>query len=908
MLDTHAVARPAHPTPSSPETAGSTAGRHQTLKRIAARPHSVTTSRRARPSTHSSTRRGRPMPGLLYARPTVAFRPSARAISEIMNMPIDFSDMFDDNDELPLHPRDIFFTLNRDPSFSFPRDIQTEVMNRWFDRRDKPDNVIKLNVGSGKTLVGLLLLQSSLNERKGPALYVSPNTQLSQQVMQEAQALAIEVTTDPRDADYAAGDKICVVNVYKLFNGKSVFGVGTSRIDVGTVVIDDAHACVSTITKQFRIKLPNTHEAYQKIVATLSGDLRDYNEARFLDIEAGDPHAHMEVPFWSWDSHHTQILRALHEHRGGDELQFTYPLLKELLRQCRCVVGGQRLEIEPHCPATDLIQPFRRAKRRIYMTATLADDSVVVTHFGANPNNFAPPIVPSSSQSMGERMILMPQELNSDLTTANLRELLTQLAKEVNVVVIVPSKLAAQDWQASAGQVLVGDEVADGVQKLRMSHVGLTVLVNRYDGIDLPADACRVLAIVDLPEVRSYADLVDSEVLTGTAVNLQRQLERIEQGMGRGVRSNDDYCAVILLGPKLTGRLRSADGMAMLTPATSAQLGLSRRIAKRLNTPAISEIKNVVLQCIHRDPNWIKVSKKVLVGLKGDDTLRLDTGKVAIRAAFDRARANQHNEAVAILDEAIGATADGQVKAWLLSKKAAFQHPMDADGAQKTLVAAHGMDSGVIKPMYGATYKRLAPSTGKQAAALIANHADRFLDPTAMKLFADALCDDLQFSAETSDTFEAAVNDLAWFIGITGQRPERDYKEGPDNLWALPNGAFLIIECKNGVTSGAGISKKDAGQLGQSVAWFTRRYPASTSVAIIVHGDATLGQGASVVDGMRVIDTRHLEKLRNDLRGFAKQLVDPNVARNATEVAKRLAQLELNANAFVNAFSVRVRA
>ena len=323
MLDTHAVARPAHPTPSSPETAGSTAGRHQTLKRIAARPHSVTTSRRARPSTHSSTRRGRPMPGLLYARPTVAFRPSARAISEIMNMPIDFSDMFDDDDELPLHPRDIFFTLNRDPSFSFPRDIQTEVMNRWFDRRDKPDNVIKLNVGSGKTLVGLLLLQSSLNERKGPALYVSPNTQLSQQVMQEAQALGIEVTTDPRDADYAAGDKICVVNVYKLFNGKSVFGVGTSRIDVGTVVIDDAHACVSTITKQFRIKLPNTHEAYQNIVATLSGDLRDYNEARFLDIEAGDPHAHMEVPFWSWDSHHTQILRALHEHRGGDELQFT---------------------------------------------------------------------------------------------------------------------------------------------------------------------------------------------------------------------------------------------------------------------------------------------------------------------------------------------------------------------------------------------------------------------------------------------------------------------------------------------------------------------------------------------------------------------------------------------------------
>ncbi len=382
-------------------------------------------------------------------------------------MPIDFSDMFDDDEELALHPREIFITLNRTPDFSFPRDIQTEVMNRWFEERNNPDNIIKLNVGSGKTLVGLLLLQSSLNERTGPSLYVSPDNQLSRQVIDEAKALGIEVTGDPYDADYAAGDKICVVNIYKLFNGRSVFGVGTTRIDIGTVVIDDAHACLSTITKQFRIKLPNTHEAYRKILTALSEDLKGYNEARFLDVEAGDPQAHMEVPFWSWASHHAQILRALHEHQGDDELQFTYPLLKEILRQCRCVVGGQRLEIEPYFPPTDLIHPFRRAKRRIYMTATLADDSVIVTHFGANPTNLVGPIVPSSSQSMGERMILMPQELNSELTTARVRKLLTELAEEVNVVAIVPSKVAAKDWTKSANHVLVGDEVAHGIEELR---------------------------------------------------------------------------------------------------------------------------------------------------------------------------------------------------------------------------------------------------------------------------------------------------------------------------------------------------------------------------------------------------------------------------------------------------------
>ena len=818
-------------------------------------------------------------------------------------MAIDFSDMLDDEDDEVIHPRDIFFTLNRKPQFSFPRDIQTEVMNHWFDRRDEKDSVIKLNVGSGKTLVGLLLLQSSLNEGKGPALYVAPDNQLAQQVIHEAEALGLDVTDDPRDAAYAAGERICVVNVYKLFNGRSVFGVGSTEINIGTIIIDDAHACVSTVSKQFRISLDNSHEAYQEILSLLSEDLKGYNEARYLEIESSDPRAHIEVPFWSWDKHQSKILKVLHDHRNDGDLQFVYPLLSEILPLCRCVIGGQYLEIEPHYPATDLIQSFRRAKRRIFMTATLSDDSVIATHFGADPNKLGKPIVPSSSQSMGERMILMPQELNPQLTTADIRQVLAQLAAQTNVVVIVPSGEASKTWAPFANQVLVGDKVPDGIEKLRAGHVGLTVLVNRYDGIDLPGDACRVLAISDLPEVSSYADLVDSEVLSGSSVNLRRHVERIEQGMGRGVRSNDDYCAVLLLGAKLTSRLRSPEGQAMLTEATRAQLDLSRKIAKKLKSPSADDIRDVILQCLGRDSDWVKVSKKALVSLKADHELRLDPAKLALRAAFDCIRSNQHGDALRALDKAIDLTDDEQVKAWLLSRKAAMEHPMDAAAAQRTLAAAHSMEPGVLKPMHGTSYKKIAPVAGQQASKLIENHRSRFMDSTDMKLFADGLCSDLQFKPGTADIFEAAVNDLAWYLGFSGQRPEKQYKEGPDNLWALPSGEFLVIECKNGVVAGNGIAKKDAGQLGQSVEWFNGRYTASSSTPLMYHPERVLGQGASSVTGMRVIEVDGLEKLRRNLRGFATQLIDQDVAFSATEVAKRLAQFELSVASFVNAFS-----
>ena len=130
----------------------------------------------------------------------------------------------------------------------------------------------------------------------------------------------------------------------------------------------------------------------------------------------------------------------------------------------------------------------------------------------------------------------------------------------------------------------------------------------------------------------------------------------------------------------------------------------------------------------------------------------------------------------------------------------------------------------------------------------------------------------------------------------------------PENgLWALPNGTFLVIECKNGVTSDDGISKKDAGQLSQSMEWFGKRYMASTAIPVMVHPERKLGQGASGVVGMRVITPNGLEKLRTNLREFAKQLTHPDTGSSTSEVAKRLAQFELSSDSFVNAFSASLK-
>src|SRR5436305_517575 len=214
-------------------------------------------------------------------------------------MPIDFGKLGAGNSaDTVLHPREIFSVLPaKAERYQYPRDVQTEVWNGWYDRRDEPELVLKMNTGSGKTVVGLLILKSSLNEKKGPAVYVCPDPFLVNQVVQEASDLGLEVTQDEYDPRFRRGQAILVINIFKLINGKSVFGVGAegAKIKIGSVVIDDVHACLSTTLGQFTLSLDSAGEAYQKLFALFRGELVQQSEATALEVEQCDPGAHMLV-------------------------------------------------------------------------------------------------------------------------------------------------------------------------------------------------------------------------------------------------------------------------------------------------------------------------------------------------------------------------------------------------------------------------------------------------------------------------------------------------------------------------------------------------------------------------------------------------------------------------------------
>ncbi|RYF29891.1 MAG: hypothetical protein EOO38_32955 [Cytophagaceae bacterium] len=196
-------------------------------------------------------------------------------------------------------------------------------------------------------------------------------------------------------------------------------------------------------------------------------------------------------------------------------------------------------------------------------------------------------------------MIVIPQEINTEIVEADIKALALDIAQTKNVTVIVPSERRAAFWSDVAGQTLKSDTIASGVDRLkRGEHVGITVLVNRYDGIDLPDDACRLLIIDGLPEFLGLLDRVEASVLEGTDLELLRQVQKVEQGMGRGVRSSEDRCAVLLLGNRLAQRINQPSARSMFTPATLAQLDLGREVTQQVKGQPATALRPLLDYCI----------------------------------------------------------------------------------------------------------------------------------------------------------------------------------------------------------------------------------------------------------------------------------------------------------------------
>jgi replicative superfamily II helicase len=91
--------------------------------------------------------------------------------------------------------------------------------------------------------------------------------------------------------------QILVTSVQKLFNGLTKFKLGPQSHEVGTIVMDDCHACIDAIRDQCVTEIPRTHRSYGALLTLFSSDLKEQGAGTFADIGEGKFDALLAVPY-----------------------------------------------------------------------------------------------------------------------------------------------------------------------------------------------------------------------------------------------------------------------------------------------------------------------------------------------------------------------------------------------------------------------------------------------------------------------------------------------------------------------------------------------------------------------------------------------------------------------------------
>lgn len=809
------------------------------------------------------------------------------------------------NSDTAILPRDIFNSLPQKEKgrFQYPRDVQSKVWEQWHQRRNEDSLVIKMNTGSGKTVVGLLILKSCLNEGKGPAVFITPDNYLAQQVIHEAKALGIPATNDYNSPRFLQGKEILVVNIHTLVNGLSAFGVGDAgiKIRIGSIIIDDAHACLETIEEQFTVSIPSNTDSYKTIYKLLRNSLLQQSEPRTLELENYDPSIQMLAPFWAWQSNISEISKALISEKTLDHLKFKWPLIKDSLKLSRCVVSSSKIEISPHCIPINAIPSIEHAQRKIFMTATLADDSVLASHFGITNEDSYKAICPDSFGDIGDRMILMPQVINPELSDEDIKNLCIAAKQEINVVVIVPSDHRANFWRDCADLVLNKNNIQDGIQTLKTEKPRLAVLVNRYDGIDLPNDACRLLVIDGLPDVRRMIDKIEEGILLGTDRLSTLTIQRIEQGMGRGVRSNDDFCAVLLMGKTLTRNIYAGGGMQKFSPGTRAQIELSDKVASQIPKATTADLWQTLSYCLNQNSQWVSSSKGVLTSLHEGPSANIDPVTMALRKAYDQALAQNPKDIGSLIISSLPQP-NKIMRSYLKLRAAEYVNIYDQVEAQKLVLSAANDNPRTLKPIDGIAYHKLEGEILEQARQCKA-FLQNFNNPNMPIIELNGILEELIFEPETASRFELATAQVAKFIGFSSQRPETEYGKGPDVLWRTAHTQYLVIECKNGTITET-INKHDCNQLNGSGEWFEAKYGEECNYTpIMIHNSNKFEYAATPKPTTRIMTPEKLDKFKKAVQEFIKSICSQGSTSDEVMIRNQILQHKLRAQDIITHYT-----
>ncbi len=715
---------------------------------------------------------------------------------------------------------------------------QGEILTDYKLKFDnKPDVAVELPTGTGKTMVGLLIGDWRRRKYRRPVLYACPTQQLANQVAVVAKREGMPALTllgshtkwSPVDeSKYDAAEALGITTYSAIFNAAPKVG------DPGTIVFDDAHAAEQYVAEAWSVSVGRFQqgEAYAALLKALRPGLGGMFY-QSLEQPSADVRARLDVRIVvplrrpKMAERMNQALTLLPE---GGSAWWSWNLLRAGLASCLVYVSWREILIRPFIPPTSENEPFTGATQRVYLSATLGHAGELERSFG-RPAIARLPLPDGRSARSGRRYFVF-----ADLAAGDSVQLAAQVTVTAGKALVLATSTdaamrAADELNVDGWTVLGKDDIQNNLDSFANGEHMILALAGRYDGMDLPDNACRLVCLRGLPDWAHLQERFLGANLRAKIALEERIRTRVVQGAGRATRNPSDHAIVLVQGSDLTRYLASPVVRQALDPDLQAEVDFGLTNSREVANEDLLENTRIFLE---QGDVWRDNAESYLTEARRAVERRDPPGTALLAAS-----ASHEVEAciAAFRGDFVGARDAAQRAAHALSGEDAVRYyrslwlylaavwsfagaGTDANASK----IAVGLLDEARKASIGTTWLR---ETDAGAESTVEEDADdtpgvreiaRRLEDSVKKATIEAALERMRkgIAAVEHEKTEPALTELGRLLGAEAFKP--DGQGHSDSVWCWNGRVWIVVEAKSEQNPDGEIHLRDVRQANTELA------------------------------------------------------------------------------------------
>lgn len=740
---------------------------------------------------------------------------------------------------------------------------QEEVMKAYVkEALNSSDVALQLPTGSGKTLVGVMIGEWRRRKYGERIVYLVPNKQLVNQVVEQAEEYGVTVlgfTGPNRDYDatskaaYKSGGHIAVTSYSSLFNTNPFFD------DADVIILDDVHASEGFISGMWSVCVDRHNPKHAILHKALSGLLKPsldpFNYTRLVgETESITDKTWVDkLPTLEFVSLRNQIGEIFDTYSKDADLGYQWSLIRDHLDACHLYLSSNEILIRPLIPPTWTHPAFTKPKQRIYMSATLGEGGDLERLVGKASIQRLPISEGLDHHGVGRRFFIFP---DMSLSKEEVRTLRLELMKQAGrSLVLVPNNRVRdeviEESRTAGFNVFSPEDIEKSKTPFVSTANAVAVVANRYDGIDFPANDCRLLFVEGLPRAMNAQERFLMSRMGANALFNERIQTRVLQAIGRCTRSLEDYSAVVISGEELPEYLTDARRRGYFHTGLQAELLFGIEQSKGVSPESFVDNLRIFLE---NGSDWEKVNQGIVNSRKDMKQLPFPAMSELSAAVSDEITyqmkiwQKDYESALRSADNVLSKIKAPELRGyralWHYLAGSASWLAVEAGGsttlkarAQSEFSLAKDSATGISWLVSLARYSSTPENKEEAETAVILEQIERIetvllnLGNTYQRSYAIREKEILEgLASKNSVLFEKAHKLLGELLGFESGNQET---EGAPDPWWISSKICLVFEDHNEAGDNAELDIKKARQVASHPAWIRANVPAASGADIL---------------------------------------------------------------------------